>query len=225
MCLVPTPILTSSPVGAPGTESRTCLLQSFEARKTSQWFPPHFPPAFCSSQNSRTPASPTAPTDLLQIHLPNPRKRDLLCIPSLSNSRRRGGGRGGGEKEERVAEEGERKRRRRERGRQKEAWQNLPSGEEKGGGPPEHRTEVPNALWLPCGSSLRLLQAQLWLSMITGETIWRISEGFVLKGDRQHNACDNKMLGLSAKKLGSRDKEGSPGQAGGTKKTHSIPGK
>lgn len=59
--------------------------------------------------------------------------------------------------------------------------------------------------------------------MITGETIRRISEGFVIKGDRQHKACDNKMQGLGAKKLGSRDKEGSPGQAGGRKKTHSIP--
>lgn len=61
----------------------------------------------------------------------------------------------------------------------------------------------------------------LWLSTITGKTIRRISEGFVIKGDRQHKACDNKMLGLGTKKLDSRDKEGSPGQAGGRTKTHS----
>lgn len=61
--------------------------------------------------------------------------------------------------------------------------------------------------------------------MITGEMIRRISEGFVIKGDRQPNAHDNKMLGLGAKKPGSRDKEGSPGQAGGRKETHSIPAK
>lgn len=61
----------------------------------------------------------------------------------------------------------------------------------------------------------------LWLSMITSKAIRRMSEDFVIKGDRQHKACDNKMLGLGAKKLGNRDKESSPGQAGGRTKTHS----
>lgn len=64
----------------------------------------------------------------------------------------------------------------------------------------------------------------LWLNTITGETIQRIS-GFVIKGDRQHSARDNKKLGLGAKKLGSWDMEGSTGQAGARRKTHSIPGK
>jgi hypothetical protein len=77
------------------------------------------------------------------------------------------------------------------------------------------------ALWF----QLEAPASTLWLNTITGETIWRISEGFVIKGDRQHSACDNKMPGLGAKKLGSRDMEGAPGQAGRRKKTHSIPGK
>lgn len=64
----------------------------------------------------------------------------------------------------------------------------------------------------------------LWLSTITGEAIRRISEGFVIKGDST-KACDNKMLGLDAKKLGSRDNEGSPGQTRGGEETHSFPGK
>lgn len=107
-----------------------------------------------------------------------------MCSESFHCLTQGGGGRrgekgegGGGEGERRRGKEGEKGKGEKKKGeeeevgeeeveeeeggggREKEAWQNLPSGEEKGGGLPGHRTEVPDALWLPCGSSPRLLQA------------------------------------------------------------------
>lgn len=64
----------------------------------------------------------------------------------------------------------------------------------------------------------------LWLGMITGEAIRRISEGFVIKGDST-KAGDNKTLGLGAKQLGNGNGKGSPGQTRGGEKTHSFRGK
>lgn len=107
--------------------------------------------------------------------------------------------------------------------REKEAWQTLPGGEERGGALLSTEQKSPTR----CGCFVVPARGSCKRAVVehdNGEAIRRISGGFVIKGDST-KACDNKALGLEAKKLGSRDNEGSPGQTRGGEKTHSFPGK